>query len=1176
MTPFIHHNIKVNKTFQELLKKNNKNEILDFIDENKHILMFDKNIFNFTCSHCSLEIVKIIHEHLQNKFFHYKDAFYNCIQQNNKELFEWLINKSNINDYYIYLKYCIVIKQENFFNYIHKLKPIYLNRNNNELFTLSLKKGCLETSKYILEHINITWNDFSLPYFQYACTSNNADLIDFINSKYNFLETFQDNQKTKLFIFDLCKNGYLNTFKKLNNESMIIHEIIKKNIYNIIYYAVSSNHTLLTQYIIDLHYHNELNVPFLFEKALQLNNLSIIKLLVEHQPTIILNISHLIDDILKKNKLKIFIFILQQHFNNKWFTSEADTVEKSINTYYLKILMNLNCQEIHLFYSFIDKHNIKIYSNHCYLNKLLIYKQLDKVQIIEKHFSHHFHLDFKELFKNSLDSNHESIIEYCFEKLKEFNIDIHNYHQQILEHAYHEGILHLIEKYDISNSYELKHFNIVFIKNILKNNIQVILKCLNKNFNQNNIELDNIFHYIITTGNLQIYNLMKEKFPLYKIQQKYIIELINDDNFTFFQKVIEDFDKEKIEEKKDDYLVLISKGGNTYFLDWYFSYFENQISNYNLEKCFYLLVKYGYFSQALNIYEKYENHELLELDLYKKNFELLLFVIKQDNLEMAQWFFEKMDTQNKIKFSIYFEYYHYIHNILENDNVDILDFIFKLYQIEDKIIIKKAMTIALRKNKINCLIYLLNKYDIKENSLKINIKDYFIHALRYYNYDLIDIIIKNNTEYNWLYVCALNDNKLFFHYLINEYKDYIIMNEELFYNLCFEGKLEETKILLHYYKEIDFSKITAEHLAILVSYNDLEMIEYLTKLNKNIDFNFNNCYLLRLSILLNNKTIINWVLKNVSNLDLHIENNFIFKTVIYNNNLKLLKQLYEYSNTIDFQEQNNYYLKLSSQLENHDIFIWLLGIINKEINLHEYDDIYLKNAVTVNNIPLVKYLLNHDDFRDFDINFNEGYIIKTCFGYHYVELIQYLFEKFKNINVLIQNEVIMQYAVEDGDLELIELLYNYCSNFNLSRNNEYLFRTACKMDKVEIAKWLMSKKPDIQYSMNDHEIFYFVCDQSYIEVAKYLAELDTLYELNIENNKIISYSIKKELIIQNSPKKVDNIENCPVCFDHSELITNCSHQFCVDCLENVNNKNIELVCPLCRCKVDLIYKVEQK
>ncbi len=553
-----------------------------------------------------------------------------------------------------------------------------------------------------------------------------------------------------------------------------------------------------------------------------------------------------------------------------------------------------------------------------------------------------------------------------------------------------------------------------------------------------------------------------------------------------------------------------------------------------------------------------------------------MYVIKQDNLDMTKWFFEKMETKDKIRFSIYFEYYHYIHNIIENDNVNILDYIFKLYEIEDKIIIKKAINISINKNKPQCLNYLFGLYDIKENSLKLNIKNYFVQALKNSNYDLIDLIIKQNNEYNWLYICALDDQYLFFHYLIREYKEYVIINEELFYNLCFEGKLEATKILLHYYKEIDFSKITAEHLAILVSYDDIGMIEFLVKLNKDIDFNFNQCYLLRLAILLNNETIIDWVLENVKNLDLHIENNFIFKTVIYNQNIELLKKLYQYSNTIDFQEQNNYYLKLASQLEDHHIFLWLLEKISENIDLHEYDDIYLRNAVAFNNIELLDYLLSHNDFKEFNINFNEGYIIKTCFGYHYVELIKYLFDKFKNIDVLIQNEVIMQYAVEDGDLELIDLLYNYCSNFNLSRNNEYLFRTACKMDKVEIAKWLISKKPTINYSLNDHEIFYFVCDQEYIEVAKYLAELDTLYELDIQNNQIISYSIKKELIIQNSPKKVDTIENCPVCFDHSELITNCSHQFCLDCLENVNNKNIDLVCPLCRCKVDLIYKVEQK
>jgi hypothetical protein len=1176
MTHFIHHNIKVNKTFQELLKNNNKNKILDFIDKYTNILLFNKNIFNLACSHCNLEIVKLIFEKLHNKLINFKNGLFNCIHQNNEELFEWLNSKYKTNDFYIFLRYCIVINQEKFFKYLHHLNHIDLHKNNNELFKLSLKKGCLEITHYILENIHISLNYFDLPYFEIACNSNNAELITFLNSKYNFLETFQDNQKTKLFIFNLCKNGYMNTFKKLNNESMILHDIIKKNIYNIIYYVISSNDYEFTEYILSLRYHNEINIPFLFEKAIILGNLKIIKLLVSYQPNIIFNVYNQINNILNKNKFKIFIFILQQHLKTKFSLGEKICVEKNINFNYLKILMNLNTRELHLFYSFIQYHSIEIYSNQCYLNKLLCYKQLNKLNLIEKYFPLFFHLDLKNIFKDGLESNNERIINYCLEKLKNINIDENTYTQKILEYSYHEGLYNLIQKYDINNNYNIKNYNAVFIKNILKNNVEIIERLLSKKLKQNNIELENNFHYIITTGNSKLYDIIKEKFSYFKISKKHIIHLIKDGNFHLFKKIIVDFNKNELDENKEEYLVHISKCGNPYFIEWYFSYFEDNMINHNIENCFYLLIKLGHFSQALNIYNKFKNNDLFEIDLYKKNFELLLFVIKQDNLEMTKWFFENMDVQNKIKFSINFEYHHYILNITENDNVNILDYIFKLYKIDDKIIIRKSIGITLRKNKPQCLTYLFKIYDIKENSLNLNIKEYFLHALKYCNYDLIDLIVKENREYNWLFVCALSDQYLFFHYLIREYKEYIIMNEELFYNLCFEGKLEETKILLHYYREIDFSKITAEHLSILVSYNDLEMIEYLIQLNKDIDFNFNNCYLLRLAILLNNEIIIDWVLKNILNLDLHIENNFIFKTVIYNQNLSLLKKLYIYSNKIDFKEMNNYYLKLSSQLESHHIFIWLLETIDDNIDIHQYNDIYIKNAIDFNNIQLVDYLLYHDDFKEFNINFNEGYIIKKCFGYHYVELIKYLFDRFKNIDVLIQNEVIMQYAVEDGDLELIELLYDYCSNFNLSKNNEYLFRTACKMDKVEIAKWLISKKPTINYSLNNHEIFYFVCEQEYVEIAKYLAELDTLYELNIQDNVIISYSIKKNLIIQNILKKVDNIENCPICFDHSELITNCNHQFCIDCLENVNNKNIDLVCPLCRCKVDLIYKVEKK
>lgn len=1171
MTPFIHYNIKVFKTFQELLKKNNKNEILDYIDNNKYELFIDKRIFDLSCSYSSLEIVKIIYEKLQNKYLDFREALFNSINQNNQELFKWLSLKNNVHDQFNFIKYCILINNISFFKFLHKLNSIPLNKNNNELFKLSLQRGRLTIVQYILKYYPIVWKYFHHYYFIIACKSNNIDLIDFLVSKYDFLEQFQDNNKTKLFIFDLCKNGCLNSFKKLNNESMILHEIIKKNIYNIIYYVITSNHIEFTEYVLNLNYHNELNVPYLFEKALMLNNLKIIKLLINYQPDIVLSDYFLIENVLHKKQFKLFILILHQNIIQKWSDSQKNILEKIINKFYSDILMHLNNTELHLFYSFIKFQNVNIYSRECNLNKLLKYNQLEKIKLIEKYFYEYYYLDLNNIFNDCLESNNEFVILYGLEKLKNLYIKESIYNNKILEHAYNEGLNNLINKYDKDNNYQIKNYNIVFIKNILKNNKEVISKLLNKD--SINIDLNNIFQYIINNGNIEIYEIIKKKYPYFKVPIKYIHDLIKNEKFHIFEKIINNFNKNELEENKEEYLNNISKYGNINFLIWYFSYFKDNISSINIEKSFYILIKHGYFSQAIYVYELFEDKNN-EINLYKRNFELLLFIIKQNNLDMIKWFFDRMDTQNKIKFSIYFEYYHYIHNIIENDNVYILDYIYKLYQIKDKIIIKKAINIAFRKNKMNCLNYLFKLYNIGENRLKIDMKEYFLQALKYDNYELMDMIIKNNKEYNWLFISAINNQYTHFHYLVQEYKEYIEMNEELFFNLCFEGKVEAIKILLHYTQEIDFTKINSEHLSILISYDDLEMIKYLTQLNKNIDFNYNNCYLLRLSILLENDLITNWILNNIKDIDLHVNNNFLFKTVIYNQNFKLLKQLYNYSSDIDFQENNNYYLKLSSQLKNLDIFIWLLDKIENP-GLHEYNDIYIKNACAFNNIELVKFLLDHPDFKDFDINLDNSYIIRTCFGYHYVELIQYLFERYSNINVMIENEVIMKYAIEDGDLELIKLLYNYCSNFDLSANNEYLFRTACKTNKLEIAKWLLSKKPDINYAIYNHEIFYFVCDQEYFEIAQFLAELDNIYEINIKEEEIISYSINKKLIIENSYKKVDNIENCPICFDHSELITNCSHQFCVDCLKNVNNKNIELVCPLCRTKIDLIYKIEK-
>ena len=57
--------------------------------------------------------------------------------------------------------------------------------------------------------------------------------------------------------------------------------------------------------------------------------------------------------------------------------------------------------------------------------------------------------------------------------------------------------------------------------------------------------------------------------------------------------------------------------------------------------------------------------ELITIDLFKNNFELLLDVIKYDNIDIIKWFFKNLNQEKKVKFSIYFEYYHYINNIIE-------------------------------------------------------------------------------------------------------------------------------------------------------------------------------------------------------------------------------------------------------------------------------------------------------------------------------------------------------------------------------------------------------------------------------------------------------------------------------------------------------------------------------
>ena len=405
---------------------------------------------------------------------------------------------------------------------------------------------------------------------------------------------------------------------------------------------------------------------------------------------------------------------------------------------------------------------------------------------------------------------------------------------------------------------------------------------------------------------------------------------------------------------------------------------------------------------------------------------------------------------------------------------------------------------------------------------------------------------------------------------MENFYDYLNINQELFYSILYSGNINYIKLFVKYTEhEIDLKLINEDDYFILFSYNNIELLDYLLTLKRiNLD---NNISILNLTINLNKYKITEWLLKKFKFDNLHSNNDYCYVNCLIYKNLELLSLLYVYDN--EFNDYKLEYLKISSKIDDLSIFIWISSKFN-DLDYTFNNNELIINALENDNISILKYILNKID--NFDINFDDGIILRTAFKNNYYEIIYFLFEKYSNLNVLVQNEIIMKYAIEDGDLDILNLLYTYNNQFNLSINNEHLFKTATKMNNIYIVKWLLEKKKNINYQVNNNELFYYICENNYYEMALFFVSLNkNLYQINLNsNNEIISYLVNKNLIINELTKieiSKENIEKCPICLDKNcILITNCNHQYCYNCLDLLNKKNIELKCVYCRNKIDEI------
>ena len=134
-------------------------------------------------------------------------------------------------------------------------------------------------------------------------------------------------------------------------------------------------------------------------------------------------------------------------------------------------------------------------------------------------------------------------------------------------------------------------------------------------------------------------------------------------------------------------------------------------------------------------------------------------------------------------------------------------------------------------------------------------------------------------------------------------------------------------------------------------------------------------------------------------------------------------------------------------------------------------------------------------------------------------------------------------------------------DIDLSCCFEAPFRNACRNGHINIAKWLLNKKPDINTTWAHDDAFRTACDNNHIDLAEWLCTIRQEYNIWVDNDLIVGYSIlEKPLFYYNSYIKEETEHECCICYETSNIKTNCGHYGCEECFIKLKSN----ICPYCR------------
>lgn len=239
---------------------------------------------------------------------------------------------------------------------------------------------------------------------------------------------------------------------------------------------------------------------------------------------------------------------------------------------------------------------------------------------------------------------------------------------------------------------------------------------------------------------------------------------------------------------------------------------------------------------------------------------------------------------------------------------------------------------------------------------------------------------------------------------------------------------------------------------------------------------------------------------------------------------------------------------------------WILSIPG--IDLSEEVLVFgLAHLMQLNNLPKFKLVLKLVSSH-LTNNLVVDILNTSDIRYHRLayELILQQFKK-KRPSVVTQTYklLLLRAAVEHSSVDVCELIWNIVpSNLNLSINHRALLFN-WSVAYFRYAPAVFFYLPEMKIEENDHKLFLWVCKNHSIALANFFVSVrPDLYSYEISNGVMVPF-------VGSVAMKEKDIDTCSICYSNKcNVLTNCEHPFCLDCVTIWSRSSTSHGCPICR------------